>query len=117
MTMKQYNINRLMISALLTLFVSVAHATEPIDSVDVYQNQTVSSVVVIQGRHQLSVRNVSVTSAGDLKLSAPDEIIVTGSFTVDLGGKLELNGGMQYAIRYSYDVTGNRIRREKVISN
>jgi hypothetical protein len=115
--MKQSYKKGLMLSALLSLFSFSVNATEPIDSVDVYQNQTVNSVVVVQGRSLLSVNNVSVTNTGKLKLSAPAGVSVTGPLTVVLGGEFEMNGGMQYAIRYTYDASGNRIRREKVTSD
>ena len=113
--MKQSYKKGLMLSALL-LLCSITMNAELTDSVDVYQNQTVNGVVVVQGRNLLSVQNVTVTNTGRLKLSAPGGISVTGPLTVVLGGELEMNGGMQYAIRYTYDTSGNRIRREKVTS-
>lgn len=103
-----------MLTALLLFFYSgLAHAIETNDSVDAYQNQTVTNQVVVQGRTVLSTNNVTVTSTGDLKMYSPGGIIVTGPFIVELGGALELNGGMQYAIRYSYDTTGNRTKRQR----
>lgn len=102
------------LTALVLFFYSgLAHAVETNDSVDVYQNQTVTNQVVVQGRTVLSTNNVTVTSTGDLKMFSPDGINVTGPFIVEFGGVLELNGGLQYAIRYSYDATGNRTKRQR----
>lgn len=97
---------------LLFLNTSISRAAET-DSVDVYQNHTVTGFVCVQGRNEITVQNVTVTNTGHLKISAPAGIVVTAPFTVNLGGILELNGGMQNAIRYTYDASGNRIKREK----
>ena len=83
------------------------------DSVDVYQNHTVSSEVSVQGRTLLNVSNVTVLSTGKLKLSGPSGVLITSPFTVDLGGVLEVNGGRQYPIRISYDLSGNIINRKQ----
>lgn len=104
---------RLIMSALVSLCISSSIAQTPVDSVDTYQHQIVSSTVSIQGRHVLTSSDVTVTSTGDLKLSAPDGVEITGPFTVQLGGILQVNGGRQWLIRYTYDNSGNRIRREK----
>lgn len=98
----------------LVLFPSMStNAQENNDSVDVYANHTVSNQVVVQGRNVLTSHNVTVTNTGNLKLSSPNGINITNHFYVNLGGVLELNGGMQYAIRYTYDATGNRTRRQR----
>lgn len=104
---------RLILSALVCLYISPITAQTPIDSVDTYQHQTVSSTVSVQGRHVLTSSDVTVTSTGDLKLTAPDGVEINGPFTVQLGGILQVNGGRQWLIRYTYDNSGNRIRREK----
>ena len=97
--------------------VSMASAQTPIDSVDTYLNQTVSSSVSVQGREVLTAGNINVTSTGYLKLSAPNGISIVDTLTVQLGGILELNGGSQYRVRYYYDAVGNRNRREKYFSD
>ena len=83
------------------------------DSVDTYQNHTVSTTVSVQGRNTLTVSDVTVTSTGHLKITAPAAPIVTGNLTVQLGGTLEINGSRQYFIKFTYDAAGNRLRREK----
>lgn len=94
-------------------FFALSSSAEMNDSIDVFQNQTVTNHVGVQGRTVLFSTNVTVTSTGDLKMSSPDGIDITGPFTVDLGGVLELNGGLQYGIRYTYNTTGNRTRRQR----
>lgn len=88
-------------------------AMEANDSVDTYQNQIVNTTVSVQGRTLLTTHDVNVTSTGHLKMSAPDGIVATGPFTVDHGGTLELDGGRQYYIIFTYDASGNRILRRK----
>lgn len=98
----------------MVLFPSMStKAQEVNDSVDVYASHVVSSHVEVQGRNILTSYDVTVTNTGNLKLSSPNGIDITNNFSVNLGGVLELNGGMQYAIRYTYDATGNRTRRQR----
>lgn len=98
--------------SILLLSCSLAtNASEANDSVDSYQNQIVSTAITVQGRGLLHTDNITVTPSGYLKLNAPDGIMVTGPFTVELGGKLELNGGWQWPVGLMYDSTGNIIRR------
>jgi len=111
--MREETKKRLIMSALVSLSISSSIAQTPVDSVDTYQHQTVSSRVSVQGRHVLTSSDITVTSTGDLKLSAPDGVVMTGPFTVQLGGVLQVNGGRQWLIRYTYDSSGNRICREK----
>ena len=103
---------RTLMSGLFSFLVLSINATECNDSVDTYQNQTVSSNVVLQGRTTLTMSNVTVTPTGYLKATAPDGITVNGPFEVQLGGRLELNGGRQWPIRQIYDASGNVIKRE-----
>ena len=83
------------------------------DSVDTYQNHTVSDLTFVQGRTLLSVSNVTVLSSGNLKLSGPSGVTINGPMSVDLGGILEVNGGMQYPIHIYYDMSGNVICRKE----
>ena len=109
------SVNNKLQTAMLSMLVttSAVYAQNVTDSVDVYVNQTVDSRVVIQGRDTLKSHDITVTSTGDLRMSAPNGIIITAPFTVELGGKLELNGGRQYHVLYSYDLSGNIVRRKK----
>lgn len=104
---------RLAIPAFFTLLPQTSQAAEVNDSVDTYNNHTVSTTVSVQGRTQLSSTEVTVTPTGYLKLSAPQGIRVNGPFEVQIGGKLELNGGRQWRIRYMYDAAGNRTKRKR----
>ena len=79
---------RLSLSLLLFLCVTPMGATELGDSVDTYQNQIVSTEVFVQGRNVLTSNNVTVTSTGDLTMSAPEQIVITSNFEVQLGGQL-----------------------------
>ena len=104
---------RLTPAVLLLLLPCTSLATEVNDSVVTYQNQTVSTKVKVHSQGILNVQNDSVTSSGILKLSAESLINITGPFVVQLGGILELNGGREHFIRFTYDAAGNRISRIK----
>jgi hypothetical protein len=98
---------------ILLLSASRIMAVAPIDSVDTYTNHTVSDSVFVQGRTSLTVSNVNVTSTGRLRLSAPESVLITGGFTVNPGGTLNIYEEPIYRIRLSYDATGNVIRRQE----
>ena len=99
--------------AIMLLSASKIMAVAPIDSVDIYTNHTVSDSVFVQGRTSLSVSNVNVTSTGRLRLSAPESVLITGGFTVNLGGTLNIYEESIHRIRLDYDATGNVIRRQE----
>jgi len=111
--MKEKQYIRLSLSLLLSLCFTPMGATELGDSVDTYQNQIVSTEVFVQGRNVLTSNNVTVTSTGNLTMSAPEQILITGDFEVQLGGQLSLNGGRQWPIVYNYDSSGNITARNK----
>ena len=110
--MRQYTL-RLVFFITGLVIALIAKAEEVPDSVDTFNNQTVSTEVVVQGRTILTSQNVTVTSTGQLTLNGPQGIIIPHDFVVNSGGTLKLNGGLQYAVIFSYDASGNRIRREK----
>ncbi|MBQ9863772.1 MAG: hypothetical protein IJM33_00375 [Bacteroidales bacterium] len=108
--------NRLLRQAmpvLLSLFASVAGATEPGDSTDTYQNQTVSTDVFVQGRNTLTMSNVTVTPTGNLTANSPGSIVVNSPFKVQQGGTLKLNVNNQWCVIYDYDNSGNIIARHR----
>ena len=82
------------------------------DSIDTYQNQTVSTEVFVQGHTTLNISNVTVTSSGELTANAPAGIVINSPFEVQLGGTLDLSVGHPYRIRYTYDAAGNRTNRK-----
>ena len=90
-----------------------SQAEELNDSVDTFNNQTVTTEIVVQGRTVLSSQGVTVTNTGQLTLNGPQGILVPQNLEVQSGGTLLMNGGLQYAITFTYDASGNRIRREK----
>lgn len=99
--------------AIMLLSASKIMAFAPIDSVDTYTNHTVSDSVFVQGRTSLTVSNVNVTSTGRLRLSAPESVLITGDFTVNLGGTLNIYEECIHCIRLNYDASGNVIRRQE----
>ncbi|MBP5714933.1 MAG: hypothetical protein J6X07_09580 [Prevotella sp.] len=111
--MKRMQYIRLSFSILLFHYANSMVATELNDSVDTYQNQTVSTEVFVQGRDVLTSNNVTVTPTGDLILTAPERIVITGPFEVQLGGQLKLDSGHQCPVVYDYDSSGNTIFRQK----
>lgn len=111
--MKRIQYIRLALLALLLHYVNPMKATELGDSVNTYQNQIVSMNVFVQGRGVLTSNNVTVTPTGNLVMTAPERIDITGPFEVQLGGQLTINGGHQWPIVYNYDSSGNIIARQK----
>lgn len=110
--MKKRQLFRLTLSALVLLCPASLLATELGDSIDTYQNQTVSTEVFVQGRDTLTMSNVTVTPTGELKANAPDGIVINSPFTVQFGGTLDLSVGHPYRIRYTYDAAGNRTNKK-----
>jgi len=110
--MKKYSFYKIVFAALYGFMPVASHASESNDSVDSYTNHMVSSTVTVQGRGELTVSSVSVTPTGDLTLAAPDNITISGPFTVEEGGQLNAFVQTRPLIWYSYDAAGNRIRRE-----
>lgn len=95
------------------LFFAINAQAEVIpDSVDTYNNQTVTTEVTVQGRTVLSSQDVVVTSTGDLTLNGPQGVNISQSFGVALGGTLQINGGLQSSLSFFYDASGNRTRRK-----
>ena len=97
---------------LLSFFASTSRAPELGDSIDTYQNQTVSTEVFVQGHTTLTMSNVTVTPTGELAANAPVGIVINSPFKVQLGGTLVLTVGHPYRISYTYDAAGNRIKRK-----
>lgn len=89
-----------------------SYSAELTDSVASYNGQTVNSTVTVQGKDTLRVSNVNVTSTGNLTLTSPDGVIITSGLDVVTGGVLNITGGKHNYIRFFYNNTGHRIRRE-----
>lgn len=107
------NLKRSMSVYLFASFALSVPAQGVNDSIDIFQYQTVISKVTVQGRDTLEAHNVTIAPTGQLKLSSPKGVVLSGPFVVQLGGILELNGGYQYPIHFSYDGSGNVTCRRK----
>ena len=79
----------------LGFFNSIRAIEQPVDTTQVYsarycvnafKDQTVSSLQSVEGCDSLIVQNVTVSSTGDLKLSAPESVTIYGLFEVAQGG-------------------------------
>lgn len=103
----------LAIVCLLQFIVIPASATQVGDSIDTYNNHTVTTSINLQGRDTITSSYVTVTPTGHLTLSAPNGIVINSNFEVQLGGRLNLNGGSQWPIRYTHDASGNATSRKK----
>lgn len=82
--------------------------------VNTFENRTVSSKLSIQGCNTLTVQNVTVTSNGDLTLSAPGAVLINGLFETQLGGVLNITKKESVIIEFDYDSTGNRKLRRVI---
>lgn len=82
--------------------------------VNTFENQTVSSKVSVQGCNTLVVQNVTISNTGNLTLSAPDAVLINGSFEVQLGGVLNIKKKEASIVEFIYNAAGNRILRRVV---
>ena len=113
--MKRFNIICLVFSV-AQLYSIAAFGTEMCDST-VYTNQTVSTEVIVHSQDPMSVSNVTVTPTGRLTLIDPNGVVLNGGTTVNVGGTLNIYTDQVLRIRYAYDASGNRVRREKDTTN
>ena len=100
---------------------SIIAIEQPVDTTQVYsarycvnafKDQTVSSLQSVEGCDSLIVQNVTVSSTGDLKLSAPESVTIYGLFEVAQGGVLNINRKESLVFEFTYDAAGNRTLRE-----
>ena len=100
---------------------SIRAIEQPLDTTQVYsarycvnafKDQTVSSLQSVEGCDSLIVQNVTVSSTGDLKLSAPESVTIYGLFEVAQGGVLNINRKESLVFEFTYDAAGNRTLRE-----
>ena len=110
--MKNRIVVQTLMSVVLIMCSVTAHATEVGDSIDTFQNQTVSTTLTLQGRNTVTMNNVTVTPTGHLTVTAPRGVMIPANFEVQLGGTLYLDGQLKNFIRFYYDASGNRIRRQ-----
>lgn len=109
---KRYS--RRLVLTMIGLFLAFGSKAEEVsDSVDTFNNQTVTAEIAVQGRTVLSSQGVTVTNTGQLTLNGPQGVLIPCDFVVETGGTLMINGGLQYSISFTYDASGNRIRRKK----
>jgi len=84
----------------------------PVDTLSIYSGRIVTAEAKVYGTDSLLMDSTTVTSEGSLIMTAEDGILVLDGTDIELGGELMLNGAAQYMIRFTYDASGNRIRRE-----
>lgn len=84
----------------------------PTDTLNSLSGKTVSMPVRVYGNRSVQMDSTTITKSGDLRVSAEEAILVISGTEVELGGELQLNGALQYLVRFTYDASGNRIRRE-----
>lgn len=113
MIQEKLHTHRLVLTMIGLFLAFGCRAEEVADSVDTFNDQTVTTEITVQGRTVLSSQGVTVTNNGQLTLNGPQGILVPHDLLVQTGGTLLMNGGLQYAISFTYDASGNRIRREK----
>jgi hypothetical protein len=106
-------LQRYILVVFLSYPVTKAEAMLPNDSVDTYSNHTITDSVYVQGRTTLTISDVSVSTCGHLVASSPECIVVTGGLEVELGGKLNLYEKLVKRILFTYDASGNIIRRKE----
>lgn len=80
--------------------------------VSTFENQTVSSQRSVLGCSTLTTRNITVTSSGNLTLTASENITLNPTFEVRAGGTLYVYCEKPKQMIFTYDASGNRIRRQ-----
>lgn len=101
-----------MLTALLLAIPIVAtYATTPTDTL--YNNHSVSNRVRLITDGCINAQSDTVTSTGHLTLIAQQGVSLLNNIDVQLGGTLVIMTGTIPCVRYTYDASGNRVRREK----
>lgn len=111
--MKNFHKLGLLLSAQLLLCPLTVSAEEASDTL-YYQNKTVSGTAYVQSASPIVSKNVTVSSTGQLNISSLSCVAIGQTFTVQLGGVLNIRTGQPQRIRYTYDACGNRTTRETI---
>lgn len=72
---------------------------------------SISTTVTITAS-SLPVRNIVVTSSGNLTIKSLNDVVIADPFEVMLGGTLNIGIYQPDSIRFTYDNSGNRITRK-----
>lgn len=99
------------IALLLALYGGTAHATALTDTL--FVNQSVSGNVTVSVNGNIYAQSDTVTTTGNLTLIGQESVTLNNNVEVQLGGVLIIRTGIPPRIIYTYDASGNRIRREK----
>lgn len=102
---------RVLTALFLAACSGVAYATMPSDTI--YNNQLIISRVKIIVDGSINAQSDTVTSTGHLTLIGQQGVSLLNNIDVQLGGTLFIMAGTIPCVRYTYDASGNRIRREK----
>ena len=82
--------------------------SDTIYRMNVYSGKTVSDTIRIHGVPCLQVDSTMVTDGGNLRLSADDDILISGDTEVEIGGELLVRSSGQNRIRFIYNDIGFR---------
>jgi len=96
---------------LLVLCTRSAYATGTSDSI--YANQNVRGRITVSVDGSITARYDTISPNGHLTLAGQQGVTLQRDVNVQLGGTLIIRTGTPPRIRYTYDASGNRIRREK----
>ena len=107
--MKKYR--KTIVVLLLLSFTRGSYAS--ITSDTLYVNQSVSGRATVSTDGTIIAHSDTVKTTGDL-LMAGQGVTIQNNFEVQLGGTLFIRTGTPPRIRFTYDASGNRVRREKV---
>lgn len=78
-----------------------------------YINQSVGGHVIVNVDGTIIARSDTVKSAGKLILVGRQGVTLQNNIDVRLGGAMIIQTGTPSRIIYTYDASGNRVRREK----
>ena len=59
----------------------------------------------------LPIKNVVITNEGSLTIKSLSSVVLGAGFEVNVGGEFEVTHPSELLVTYTYDLSGNRIRR------
>lgn len=92
----------------LCTFILLSHQTMKAQQV---MQDSISTTTTITAS-SLPISNMVVTNSGNLKIISLEDVIIEGTFEVMLGGTLSIDIKNPGTINFTYDNSGNRIKRK-----
>lgn len=96
----------------LSLWAGVSQATSLSDTL--YVDQSITGRATVSADGTIIAHSDTVKTTGYLLLVGHQGVTLQRDIDVQLGGTLIIRTGTPPRIRYTYDASGNRVRRERI---